>query len=210
MEQKLDGLVALLAQPENGRASSVASATPYSAQHSLHVDQRNTLSPRSNDGAQRQIAGDYENNFSPADSHRSPTPNSNLEQDLYHGGTADAREVQQTAPAPQARIAYEEDVNKNFASGLINNVDSEILLNEFRSMSVFFPFAAISSDTTAQKMSVEKPTLLLAILMTASCKNRPLQSALERQLRQELADKVIIQAQKSLEFLQSLLVYLAW
>lgn len=210
MEEKLDGLVALLAQPEIDRASSVASATPYSGQQPLHVDQRNILTPRSNDGVRRQIASDYENEFSPADSHRSPTPNSNLEQDLYHARTADAREVPQKAPAPQARISHEEDVNKGFANRLIGNVESEILLNEFRSMSDFFPFAALPLSATVQQMSLEKPMLLLAILVTASCKNRPLQIALEREFRQELANRMIIQAQKSLDLLQSILVYLAW
>lgn len=207
VEENLDGLVALLAQPENGRASSVASAKPYSWQQPVHVDRRNILTPRSNDGVRRHIVSDYENEFSPGDPHHPPTPNSKLE---HEARTADVRQVPQKAPAPQAQISYEEDVNKGFANHLIDNVESEILLNEFRSMSDFFPFAAIPLSTTAQQMSLEKPMLLLAILVTASCKNRPLQIALERQFRQELANKVIIQAQKSLDFLQSILVYLAW
>lgn len=210
MEQKLDGLVALLAQPENGRPSSVTGGSPYSGQQPVYVDQRNILSPQSVDGSRRQFAGDYENSFPSADSHKSATPNSNIEQESYHAETPNMPEVRQKGSASQAPVAYGDDVNSSFANGLINDVESEILLNEFRSMSDFFPFAAIPSSTTALEMRKEKPILLLAILMTASCKNRPLQSALERKFRQELANRVIIQAQKSLEFLQSILVYLAW
>ena len=178
MEQKLDGLVARLAQPENGRASSVASSTPYSEQQSLPLDQRDILLPRSIDGALRHPASDSGNDFSPSDSHRPPTRNSNIERALHHADTADTGEAQRKAPAPQAQVSNDENVSKTFANGLIGNAESEILLNEFRSLSDFFPFAAISSNTTAERMRLDEPMLLLAILMTASCRNRPLQNAL--------------------------------
>ena len=50
----------------------------------------------------------------------------------------------------------------------------------------------------------------LAILMTASAEDRRLQIMLEDRFRRELANKTIVNAHRSLDCLQSILVYLAW
>ena len=73
-----------------------------------------------------------------------------------------------------------------------------------------FPFVLISPDVAAQDLAREKPMLFLAICMTACGKIRLLQSTLEVRYRNELALKAIANAQRSLDCLQSILVYLAW
>jgi hypothetical protein len=89
-------------------------------------------------------------------------------------------------------------------------MQAEALFNEIRLMTDFFPFVVFSPNTTAQQIGQKKPILLLAILTTASWKNRTLQMSLEENYRQELARRTIIRPQRSLGLIQSMLVYLGW
>ena len=85
-----------------------------------------------------------------------------------------------------------------------------ILLNGYRLMAGCFPFVLICPNIAAQALAKEKPMLFLAICMTASGKIRSLQWTLEQRYRNELALKTIVNAHRSLDCLQSILVYLAW
>ena len=63
---------------------------------------------------------------------------------------------------------------------------------------------------TLETLRWEKPFLLLSILVMASAKARGLQVLLEKELRELLASKVIVEGELSLDLLQGLCVYLAW
>ncbi len=211
MEKKLDGLVALFTQPENVRASSAMSEGPQIGRSSSHLEQQNLLLPSPSNSRDRgHRAESLQSDFSPAPQQNSPIESSNGRDANHHENADQDETLRQKAPTPQTLIANGRALGDGFANGLVDNVQAEILLNEFRTMTDFFPFVAVSSSATAQKVSSGKPMLFLAILMTASCGNRPLQITLEEQFRQELATKIILHAQRSLEHLQSILVYLAW
>ena len=88
--------------------------------------------------------------------------------------------------------------------------DAEQLLSDFRNKAPFFPFVIIPQNATVQSLARISPFLLLAILTSAASMNPPLRHQLDQEFRKILSEKVIIDGQKSLDFLQGLLIYLAW
>ena len=88
--------------------------------------------------------------------------------------------------------------------------NADALLAEYHPMSTCFPFVSLPADTTAHDLREKQPVLLLAIMTVASWKDRSRQLSLERRFRYELAHRTIIQPRKSLELVQSVLVYLYW
>ena len=101
-------------------------------------------------------------------------------------------------------------LNHPLVKDVIDTTCGNALLNEYRLMADWFPFVVISPDIAAQDLAMKKPLLFLAICMTACGKIRLLQSTLEVRYRNELALKAISNAHRSLDCLQSILVYLAW
>jgi hypothetical protein len=87
---------------------------------------------------------------------------------------------------------------------------ASMLLSQFHRMSPSFPFISVPQNITVQKMSVERPFLLLAILTVASMSDFGLHCMLNERFRMVLSAKVVIQGEKSLDYLQGLVVYLAW
>lgn len=191
VEQKLDGLYALLAQ-----------------QSSPSAEQGKSLPSHEVNGHNENPGNDPS---SPARSHKSGTRASSYEGETYYAESEGQNEMQtEDEIMLQAQVSTKGELRDGFINGIVGIVEAENLLHEFRTMIDFFPFITITPTTTAQELSSEKPLLLLAALMTASYSNRPLQSALEQWYKQDLASKVIVSAQKSLDALQSILVYLAW
>lgn len=92
----------------------------------------------------------------------------------------------------------------------ITRPEAEQLLLSFRGKAQFFPFVLISSKATIPSLSRTSPFLLLAILTTAALKEPLLHHQLDHEFRRILSSKVIVEGQKSLDFLQGLLVYIAW
>lgn len=95
-------------------------------------------------------------------------------------------------------------------SNLLDAQQAATLLEDFKSCTHWFPFVVIPDDIDVASLNDAKPTMLLAILAVASWKNPSLQSQLEDVFRQEVAFRSIVDREKSLELVQSILVYLAW
>lgn len=209
VEQKLDGLYALLArQPESAHASSVTGVTSYALQAPSSSEQGKPLPYDEVNGYNENPGND---SSSPARSHKSGTRASSYEGETYYAESEEQNERRTEDEATlQAQIPPKGELRDGFANGIVGIVEAENLIHEFRTMIEFFPFITLSPTTTAQELSSEKPLLLLAALMTASYSNRLLQSAIEQLYKQDLASRVIVHAQKSLDALQSILVYLAW
>ena len=87
---------------------------------------------------------------------------------------------------------------------------AEELLSSFRLMAPFFPFVQIPADATVPSLSRTSPFLLLAILTTASIRDPPLYHQLDHEFKRILSTKVIVEGRKSLDFVQGILVYVAW
>lgn len=87
---------------------------------------------------------------------------------------------------------------------------AEGLLSSFRGMAPFFPFVQIPPDATVPSLSRTSPFMLLAILTAASIRDPPLYHQLDHEFKRILSTKVIIEGRKSLDFVQGILVYVAW
>jgi hypothetical protein len=92
----------------------------------------------------------------------------------------------------------------------LNLQDAERLLAVFRHKAPLFPFVTISEEMTVSSLSRTSPFLLLAILTVASGMNTPLNYQMDQEFRRILSAKVVVEGQKSLDFLQGILVYIAW
>ena len=218
IEQKIDGLVALLAQPENARASSTIRESLQSRRSSsvtgqLHheMEQKNGLTTSASaNGESRQRERESESSHhdcSPFTQHHI-VPRESYERGAYSPEQPIVPSA--NSPTPRMAIANERAPAYNSAKDLVDTTYAESLLNDFRPMSDFFPFVVISPGLTVRTLRSERPMLFLAILVTASGNHRSLQITLEEQYRNELATNTIVNAQRSLDCLQSILIYLAW
>jgi hypothetical protein len=87
---------------------------------------------------------------------------------------------------------------------------AEKLLSSFRRMATYFPFVQIPAESTVPSLSRTSPFLLLAILTTASIGEPTLYHQMDHEFKRILSSKVIVEGRKSLDFLQGLLIYVAW
>lgn len=83
-------------------------------------------------------------------------------------------------------------------------------VNHYQDMSEAAPFALRLRNTNIYQLLSNSPMLLLSVILTASSSNANLQHQADRIFLQVLADRVMVQGQKTLEILQSLLTYLNW
>lgn len=97
-----------------------------------------------------------------------------------------------------------------FDLGILTEGYAETLLDEFKVMAQHFPYVLVPDLPSISHFRRERPLLLLSVLATSSWRNRPLQVALERHYLKDLAQRMIMKGQQSLDMLQSLLVQLAW
>lgn len=84
------------------------------------------------------------------------------------------------------------------------------LLSSFHDMSTFFPFVVVPKTATVPLMAKNSPFLLLSLITAASSKDVELHHQLDHEFRKVLSSKVVLDGQRSLDFLQGLLVYIAW
>jgi hypothetical protein len=89
-------------------------------------------------------------------------------------------------------------------------VEAEESLANFRTYkSKYFPFVHIPSTTTAQHLRQERPFLWLCIVAIGS-KSTSTQEILGRQVRQTIAQELIVQSSKNIDLLLGLLAFVGW
>jgi hypothetical protein len=88
--------------------------------------------------------------------------------------------------------------------------DTDTLLDLFRNRQRYFPFVAISENASTSSMAVNRPFLLMAILNVCSSRVPSLQQKTDERFRRVLSERIVFHGEKSLDYLQGLLVYLAW
>jgi hypothetical protein len=100
--------------------------------------------------------------------------------------------------------------NPTLDSDTFSTQDPEACLATFRDkMLPSFSFTYISPDVTSQQLHADRPFLMRAIMAVASpCKQQKV--AYGKELKDILAQVVLIQNQSSLDLLQGLLVFTAW
>ncbi|KAL7907599.1 hypothetical protein GGI35DRAFT_454456 [Trichoderma velutinum] len=94
------------------------------------------------------------------------------------------------------------------AKGFLTTDEAKQLLADFAAASAEFSIVMLPFQAGLDYLRLERPCLFLAIL--TACARDHLQIRLEIEFRKMLADRVIMHAEKNLDLLQGLLVYLTW
>ncbi|GKZ86297.1 hypothetical protein AnigIFM56816_001349 [Aspergillus niger] len=92
----------------------------------------------------------------------------------------------------------------------LNMNEAEELLLRFRQQRAYFPFIEVPEVTTATSMAASQPFLLLAILTVSLTRKPLLQKRLDERFRRVLSERIIFYGEKSMDYVQGLLVYMAW
>ncbi len=94
--------------------------------------------------------------------------------------------------------------------GIVTDQEAEDLLNASTSEYGDFPWVVIPLQLPLNSFRRERPSLLLSLLALASRKQAILHKSLEREFRQVVSGRLIMDGGPDLDLLQGLLVYLAW
>jgi hypothetical protein len=87
--------------------------------------------------------------------------------------------------------------------------EAEAYLDKFRSWLPRFPFMVLPKDQTAENLRKEKPFLWLCI-MNITTTSHPQQVKMKERVRQEAAQRVIVDHERSMDVLLGLVCYIAW
>ena len=89
--------------------------------------------------------------------------------------------------------------------------ECESLISDYRRMArVNTPFVIIPESCRATSLVEERPMLAQAIFIVTSWRHPARQSVLRANYLKELGDKYLVRSEKSLDLLQSLIVYFVW
>jgi hypothetical protein len=94
------------------------------------------------------------------------------------------------------------------SKGFLATEEANQLIADFNVTSAEFPLIVLPFQVDLECLRRERPCLLLAIL--TACARDHLQTQLEVEFRKMLADRVILKAEKNMDLLQGLLVFLTW
>ncbi|KAF7901483.1 hypothetical protein EAF00_003704 [Botryotinia globosa] len=100
--------------------------------------------------------------------------------------------------------------SKYISSRKLTLSQATYLLDSYIPKLPFFPFVTLPANPTIRTLSQQCPFLLLAILTTAATPHPYLHHQLDQEFRRVLSLKLIVESQKSLDYLLGLLVYIAW
>jgi hypothetical protein len=191
MEQKLDGLVSLLATS----ASAAPDSHPFLTPNSLSPDTRTC-------------------EFGPIQIPLVPVVPleekaqkcSCSENPIREGASKDTMMGVMTQPRCQdfseGRNLLVLDLNDEVAAALLENYQA--------SMANYFPFVVIPSNTTAQHLRISKPFLFLSVMVVSSYQKTGQQTTLSAEIMKHLSEQMLFKGQKSLDLLQGVLVYAEW
>jgi hypothetical protein len=182
MEQKLDSLYSLLSSSGN----TLLDATPTKSP-------RLPLNPSTN---QQHYCPVFESDTLPP-YNLTPSRSDNLK-------------FAQQFPFFSFPIPVFDDVPDVISKRIISFKMAEESIQLFKSKTTAFPFVIVSPQTSLAFLRRERPFLLLTILTFAAGEDPKLQRSLEIEIRESLSKRVIVNAEKSIDVLQGLLVYLAW
>jgi len=97
---------------------------------------------------------------------------------------------------------------------LVLDLDDEVsatLLDNYQvSMARYFPFVVIPLSTTAPQLRISKPFLFLSIMAVSSYQKNGQQTTLSTEIMRLLSERMLLKGEKSLDLLQGVLVYAEW
>jgi hypothetical protein len=206
LESKLEDLIAQVSQNNNTSqktnerdAQDESVSTSPSNSHSDSKPAKNTPNflDRTNHPPTPESQTRDVDHIASITGHSVETPSSDRRDQMYP--SAFARHLSNGA-TPETLISQ----------GLLTICDVEICLEQFREMSVYFPFVTIPRDATAYTMLKDRPLLLHSALAVSTSANVHLQKVLEKNFKELMLRKLMLEAEKTIDLLQSILVCLGW
>ena len=85
----------------------------------------------------------------------------------------------------------------------------EYLINFQTYRAKYLPFIYIPSSTTARQLQQERPFLWLC-LMAAGSKSTTQKQVLGREIRQTVAQEIVVQSERNIDLLLGLLTFISW
>lgn len=110
----------------------------------------------------------------------------------------------------KARHNPSNDSDREIEKQIISIDKARKLLARYRHREAYFPFVLVPQEATVQSLARSSPFLLLSILTTAAYSEPLFYHQLEYEFKRVLSSKVICEEVKGLDYLQGLLIYLAW
>ena len=94
--------------------------------------------------------------------------------------------------------------------GHLSILDVEHYIEVFRQMCSYFPFVIIPSGANVCALLKDRPLLLHAVLAVATSSEVCLQKVLEKSFKEIMLSRLVLEAEKSIDLLQSILICIAW
>lgn len=89
--------------------------------------------------------------------------------------------------------------------------DPDALLSIFQNrLASQVPFVVIPPSMTAEDLRRDKPFVYMTVLMAASYEDTSTQLILGKKFLEQVAERLILRGEKTLDILQGLLIYLSW
>ncbi|KAF2677447.1 hypothetical protein K458DRAFT_481359 [Lentithecium fluviatile CBS 122367] len=216
IEQKIDGLVAGLGNPDAVLAASAPAQETRthptgSSKESPALRRERPLAPGSWVPFPTSFAQEPVDPGDDAGVHQDAEPTQQfLEKlrDIHNFGENDAPSRPPNGIFDGSHRT-EPGIENERVKNLIANGEADGLLDVYRSMCTSFPFVPLAPTMTGLQLEATKPMLFLAMITVASWKDHRLQLSLDETYRTELAHRTIIRPRKTLSLLQSILVYLS-
>lgn len=140
---------------------------------------------------------------------------------IYHDPSKDAEILQNhhkqmfkndnsRSPTPSKEAIHQPGPSKHISARRLTLPQATHLLKSYIPKLPFFPFVTLPTNPSIPLLSQQSPFLLLAILTVAAIPHPYLHHQLDQEFRRVLSLKLIVESQKSLDYLMGLLVYVAW
>ncbi|KAF1937625.1 hypothetical protein EJ02DRAFT_49743 [Clathrospora elynae] len=106
---------------------------------------------------------------------------------------------------------YASTVYDPVAAGLVDEVQANVLLDEYRrSFTQHFPFVVINDSADANTLRHQQPFVFLSIMTTTSHQKPAIQRILGERFKDQVAARISARTLKGLEVLQGLLIHAAY
>ena len=130
----------------------------------------------------------------------------------YDTPSSSSKQSEQSVPQPQPVFAYPifDNLQDAISKGFITLGQAGDAIELFRSRQSAFPFVVIPPNLSLDSLRRQRPFLFLAILCCGTEPSFKLQQHIELELRENLSRRVLVNGEKSLDLLQGILVYLTW
>ncbi|KAH7159860.1 hypothetical protein B0J13DRAFT_115092 [Dactylonectria estremocensis] len=187
LEEKLDDLVSILraTQSSNQLTPPSAPTSSFAASSSMALTSRlDSLAAAATSSTSQSLPS---------------LMSSSIPNAFGHANSAEPASITSAAP----------DINETYQLPEPTPAEAEIYFSKFREWLKNFPFMILSPGTTAASLREERPFLWLAI-MNITTMSAPQQLLMKERVREEVATRVIINHERTMDVLLGLITYLAW